>query len=88
MAGLLTEHCLVVKHTRRLGVATRDYYRSCDDAEEKNLEHLLCFCIALDIKRLRTMERPVLCDFTDISGVFFFVRETIEITQRALVAYV
>ena len=48
VVGVLTGHCLIGQHAKRLGLFSNDFCRSCrDEKEEESIPHLLCNCPAL-----------------------------------------
>lgn len=55
MVGILTGHCLVRKHARRLGLVNDDECRFCEDiGSAEDVLHILCECPALCRKRFAT----------------------------------
>ncbi|XP_070075503.1 uncharacterized protein [Drosophila takahashii] len=56
-------------HARRLGLSSYDYCRSCKQIEEEeNIEHLLCFCPAHNLKRFQTLGSYTLPNLAAIQG--------------------
>ena len=68
MIGVLTGHCLIGSHARRLGLPYFDFCRSClNTEEEETVRHLLCECESLAMRRLRTLDTAFLTDVADIA---------------------
>lgn len=47
LTGVITGHCLVGKHAKRMGLISDSNCRRCDEGEEETIEHILCHCPAL-----------------------------------------
>jgi ribonuclease HI len=70
IVGVITGHCLMGNHARRLGVFSHDYCRGCrDEEEEETILHYLCTCPSLAQHRLNYLGTRILCDLTDLSRV-------------------
>ena len=59
--GVLSGHCLIAKHAKRLGLTASSECSRCIGGEEDTIEHLVCDCPALSNRRLlhlgcRTLE--------------------------------
>lgn len=68
LTGLLTGHCLVAVHAKRLGMTDNDECRKCKESGVKEtLEHLLCSCPALAAKRLQHIQVPFLASLEEAS---------------------
>ncbi|XP_044248759.1 uncharacterized protein [Drosophila takahashii] len=69
-------------HARRLGLSSYNYCRSCKQIEEEeNIEHLLCFCPAHNLKRFQTLGRYTLPNLaaiqvTSIPKLLCFLKRT------------
>ena len=69
LVSVLTGHCLIGEHARRLGINSNDFCRSCGDEKEvESVEHLLCDCPALSKRRLVILGSAFLGSLTDLSG--------------------
>jgi ribonuclease HI len=52
IVGILTGHCILGEHARRMGLQYNDFCRSCGEVEEEeSVPHFLCFCPALSHSR-------------------------------------
>ena len=70
VVGVLTGHCLIGQHAKRLGLFSNDFCRSCrDEEEEESIPHLLCNCPALSHKRMVHLGSPFLEVLGDIASL-------------------
>jgi len=70
LLNALSGHCLQGTHTHRQRVSNHDYCRSCKQMEkEESIEHLLCFCLAHNLKRFQTIGNYTLPNLAAIQGV-------------------
>lgn len=70
LVAVITGHCAMGNHARRLGLPYNDYCRSCQDAEEEEtIDHFLCRCPALEELRLRHMDRNSFGSLTELSSL-------------------
>nr|AMS38355.1 hypothetical protein [Bactrocera tryoni] len=59
MMGILTGHCLVATHARRMGLTDREDCRKClEQGTRETMEHLLCTCPALARLRCKHLGSP------------------------------
>ena len=69
LVAVLTGHCLIGEHAKRLGIAYNDFCRSCRDEEEiESVEHLLCHCSAHSRRRLSVLGSAFLGSLTDLAS--------------------
>ena len=55
LTGLLTGHCTLRYHLKKMGIADDDRCRFCQECPE-TAEHVICSCVALMTKRLQHLE--------------------------------
>lgn len=68
--GVLTGHCLIGRHAKRLGVFSNDFCRSCmDEEEEETVQHLLCSCPALLHRRKTHLGEFFFDDTSDLAYI-------------------
>ena len=68
IVGVITGHCVIGKHSSRLGVISHDYCRICnDEEEEETILYLLCSCPSLTHNRLKFLGARFLHDLTALS---------------------
>lgn len=53
--GIVTGHIILRKHAARLGLTSNSQCRGCEE-EEESLEHLLCHCPSVRLRRLKNLD--------------------------------
>jgi len=67
LAGVLIEHCYISRMAQRYGGPYQDFCRSCGNVEEKRtVQHVLCNCPALAIRRSCFLGKPF---FEELGGL-------------------
>ncbi|XP_053960810.1 uncharacterized protein LOC128865000 [Anastrepha ludens] len=68
--SLITGHCLLGTHARRLGVPQNDLCRYCEDEDEEvSSRHLLCSCPGLARSRLALLGSPTIDNLSVLSNL-------------------
>jgi ribonuclease HI len=68
VVSVITGHCLIGEHARKLRLPYNDFCRSCQNEDElESTEHFLCNCPALSWSRLKFLGSAFLCDLSDLS---------------------
>lgn len=70
LVGILTEHCLLREHAHRIGLVRSDMCAHCMiEGTTESVEHILCNCPALSIRRHARLEMYFLDDLKCVADI-------------------
>ena len=70
LIGIITVHCIIRRRSEYIGFSQTDLCRSCLDEEEiETIEHLICYCLALQERRLNHLGKRSFQNLDDLRNV-------------------